>query len=476
MVEVRGELGDDPQFISENTVDTYAESIVRYRNISYRDGVMRQYQDAQKRYEQQRRRQEADERQQCGRRNSTRSAARRDNRSMSPPRDRVVQNTRRRESRPAPSALAPPIEPVGPHAQVAFILSEVFRNAMSPEALNNNNTNMTTALLNMLNTLGLTRENIQKLDYLFIPFHHWENQHFFLMGLAPKQGFVFLIDSCTNTYPKNTYPVQSLLALALYVCPLDVSWPMYGNWSSREWQEDESPNCARQGDWHNCGVFTCTNMLCLAFGYRLMCYKNRDLDISKRHRMAAELLADGFGTPPFDYQLFDLPTAIEAHREDYEWNPAGTIAVRGYTTLFRSSSTRIPLRLIPEDDPMYAPDPEVEDHWPDQFSTRYHSKAGFVYSTPLNISTVHTRSRSSIIEACIMYGVKDYELWSREPLDMFRRWFLNEIAGQIGRSRGGLVPMGSGDDVHAKAKADRAAMEGERNRRMNKVKDVRIRK
>jgi hypothetical protein len=32
--------------------------------------------------------------------------------------------------------------------------------------------------------------------------------------------------------------------------------------------------------------------MCLAFGYRLMCYRQRDMDIAKRHRMAAELGAD----------------------------------------------------------------------------------------------------------------------------------------------------------------------------------------
>jgi len=55
---------------------------------------------------------------------------------------------------------------------------------------------------------------------------------------------------------------------------------------------------------------------------------------------------------------------------------------------------------------------------------------------------------------------------------MIRCWFLSEIAGHFSRLRGGLVPMGCGDNVHAKAKANMAAMKADKDRRMKKVEDA----
>jgi hypothetical protein len=55
-------------------------------------------------------------------------------------------------------------------------------------------------------------------------------------------------------------------------------WPMYGQWNSWSQTTDNSPNAVQQHDTHNCGVFTCTNALCLAFGYDLLCYEEKDLN------------------------------------------------------------------------------------------------------------------------------------------------------------------------------------------------------
>lgn len=201
--------------------------------------------------------------------------------------------------------------------------------------------------------------------------------------------------------------------------------------------------------------------MCLAFGYRLMCYAQRDLNVGKRHRMAAELAADGFGAPPFDYKLFDLPTSVEAHRTDYFYmrdpmEPEDLFPedgleysedeekddVQGLPSKRRYPSTRILFSILATKDPEVAPEPPAEEHWPSQFSTKYHRKAGFIYSVPKNISEMHTVSKTAISRACRLYGVKNYEVWSREPLEMFRRWFLNEVAGKLSLLRGGLAPMG----------------------------------
>jgi len=453
---------NDPKFLSENVVDAYAECIVRYRNQVFETSVMKQFEEAQQRYAEAR-----------GRRPERQHGAnRRHSRSMSPLRGREAPNTRIRDSDPLPQ-LTPPAEPVGPHVQVGFILSETWRNALSPEALRNNGATMASALVRMLENLKFTPQSILALDYLFIPFYHWEKEHHLLMGIAPKQGFVFIIDSCSNTYPRDAYPVEALLALAFLVCPPEIKWPVYGLWQSRGWKEDDSPNCARQGDYHNCGVFTCTNMMCLAFGYRLMCYRQRDLNIGKRHRMAAELGADGFGPPPFDYQLLDLPTSVAAHRTDYRYTlPEVTreADVKGRAPQKQYPSTRIPFNLMLKEDQVPFPEPDPEEQWPSQFSTYYHRTAGFVYKVPLGVSNEHTVSKFSIVGACRFYGIKGWKIWSREPLGMFRRWFLNEVAGHVSRLQGGLIPMGYGEDLKWKAKKDTAALKADRDRRIQKIK------
>jgi hypothetical protein len=128
----RDDWEDDPKFLGEHVVDAYAECIVRYRNQVFQDSVMRQFQDAQQRYTEEKNRPE--ERQH--------GSNRRHSRSMSPRRGQATQNTRIRDPPPqltGPGAqLTPTTEPVGPHVQVAFILSETWRNALSPEALRNN--------------------------------------------------------------------------------------------------------------------------------------------------------------------------------------------------------------------------------------------------------------------------------------------------------------------------------------------------
>jgi hypothetical protein len=80
-----------------------------------------------------------------------------------------------------------------------------------------------------------------------------------LMGLAPKRGFSFIIDSRDGYYTREVNPARRLYILALMICPDDKAWPLYGQWAWSEEGgdnvEDDSPNCARQGDYHNCGVF-----------------------------------------------------------------------------------------------------------------------------------------------------------------------------------------------------------------------------
>jgi hypothetical protein len=176
---------------------------------------------------------------------------------------------------------------------------------------------MTEGIATIMKNIGPTVKKILTLDYLFIT--NFDGKHHILMGIAPKQGVTFIIDSFQKTYPLEDFPARELKALALHICPDDKTWPIYGKWTAKKDMKDldDSPPSVKQGDMRNCGVFTSTNMMCLAFGYALMCYRQRDCNISKRHRMAIELANDGFGPPPFDYQLLDVPTNIDGYRTNY---------------------------------------------------------------------------------------------------------------------------------------------------------------
>lgn len=69
-------------------------------------------------------------------------------------------------------------------------------------------------------------------------------------------------------------------------------------WSARSLTKDKSPNGPQQCDGYNCGAFTITNVFCLAFGYRILCYAQNqgqeDLERWKKPRVIFELRQGGF--------------------------------------------------------------------------------------------------------------------------------------------------------------------------------------
>jgi hypothetical protein len=83
------------------------------------------------------------------------------------------------------------------------------------------------------------------------------------------------------------------------------------------------------------------------------------------------------------------------------------------------------------------------------------------------VADIHTVSKTTIRHNCRQFGVKGYEFWSQEPLKIFRRWFLNEVAGNY---REVLRPIGYGDDSVGISKAKFAVFESQRRRK--KLPDV----
>jgi hypothetical protein len=489
--------------ISDKILGTYFDFIIRYKNQTYHDSVI---QDFEARHPP-----------------KQNKKAKKGKKAV---RDRGgASKARRRSASPEPdSDDSEP--PQGPHRKVAYISNDTFSEAMGGRR-NLSTNGITTRIERFLADLEMTVSQVQELDYLFLPYFF--DAHHVLMGIAPKQGFTFIIDSCQWARAKEEFPVKYLMALALHLCPADKEWPIFGKWAIADESDPDSLLCAKQGDLHNCGVFTSTNMMCLSFGYRLMCYRNRDLDVGKRHRIAAEIAAGGFGEAPFDYQILDVPESVAAYRTGYQYQPpqgpapagpagpAGSAAPSaapnanatgagdtedeedGYSQTEdeylwsdddydddydpnagalpadrRYPSTRMRFKFHPkEDTPTIEKAKASEMLWPAQFDSTYYKKAGFVYKTPVNIAEIHLESKSSILRACKRFGVKNYGFWSREPLKMFRRWFQNEVAGNINILTKGLKPMGHGENLPKMAKdcrkQRRTQLLGNRLRRRNNI-------
>lgn len=158
-------------------------------------------------------------------------------------------------------------------------------------------------------------KDMARLDYIFIP--HRESTHWALLGIAPKQRMIFVIDSIfwsEQAWQPEIRPLAELVWQELAESDLlDREWllitPSYNN-MNKSWK---NRIYVRQKDEESCAVFVCTNALCLAFGYPLLCYSNEP-DKSKndmprkRRRMAMELLRNGFVPANYNYPLLDVPT------------------------------------------------------------------------------------------------------------------------------------------------------------------------
>lgn len=138
-------------------------------------------------------------------------------------------------------------------------------------------------------------ENFQQLDYLLMPILDDEllheddpGWHYLLLCLAPKQRALIIMDSALDKGYNNVHewPLDHLRAILLHILNLNnyneaksEGWNLYNEWCSKSPKNDpRSPPCKKQGDHYNCGIYTCTNALCLCFGYDLMCYKYDYLD------------------------------------------------------------------------------------------------------------------------------------------------------------------------------------------------------
>ncbi|KUJ18889.1 uncharacterized protein LY89DRAFT_732428 [Mollisia scopiformis] len=347
----------------------------------------------------------------------------------------------------------------------------------------------------------------RELDFLFIPYIKYIT-HSVLVGIAPKQRFAFVIDSGPEKYNISHDLSRSISALILTLSP-DIKWArdnkrpqqgewrMYGEWSHRSQTTDDGPNAAQQDDEYNCGVFTATSAMCLAFGFRLNCFVEGDLDKRKKPRMAAEFANGGFFGPGFDYDLLDLPqigvqpppspkapayTAPKPHATPTA--QPSTAPKRKQSILRRFFSKKRKhdgsggdreQRGLGEDDssesegsdgesddedslpipkePLYTPEqvfyalnltPKTTSKkrknavaYPPQFDSKVHQQAILIYDIPEEFNLQDRNySKRELKQACRDFRVVDWKPWSFERQGFFMKFVMSEIGAIMARRRG----------------------------------------
>lgn len=206
-----------------------------------------------------------------------------------------------------------------------------------------------------------------------------------------------------------------------------VDWPIYVQWAHRGHEKsDGSPNVPRQGDYWNCGIFTATNAMCLAFGYDLLCYRQRDLENGphndlepprgKRARMAAELFQGLDFDPPFNYDLLDIPTKPPEKTRQGPIPPG-----------HEGEQAQPPQEMQGVEQGAFEPEFENTADWPVQFSSQFFSRAGFIYKPNEEESDYWNplQTRRELVQACESRMVLGYEAWVEKGVTLFKRWAIN---------------------------------------------------
>lgn len=130
--------------------------------------------------------------------------------------------------------------------------------------------------------------SLLQVDTFFMPVNIGGN-HWTLMAIRPVARTVEFIDSFFSDGRRYFPRIQELLKAQLGKLYIHDEW---------EYKSGEGI-CTAQVNGYDCGVFVCTNALCVALGLKTTCYKESDL-LNQRQNIAAVLLNRGF-TGDFDW-------------------------------------------------------------------------------------------------------------------------------------------------------------------------------
>ncbi|KAE8454668.1 hypothetical protein EG329_000291 [Mollisiaceae sp. DMI_Dod_QoI] len=341
-------------------------------------------------------------------------------------------------------------------------------------AVKNKDQELSGDIRGILSAKRITKENFQTLDFLFIPYIDKCNGHYMLLGFAPKQRYMFLVDSSDMQQINLEANLRNtLLAILNYLVPEEADrerWDI--NFSYTAAEEKSERKAILQRDAYNCGIYTCTNALLLAFGYSLTCYTAREIDQFRKPRMVAEFRNGGF-SGLYKYDLIELPppsentgpthsyaAAIQAQKDeeakmmsdddtspdDHETFGLDDTTMIGSstttTTVAQQGSTLSTKVIFPTATECLVKDiasgkvrPESLDRpMAAQFSPSTHKRNRIMYAFPhINFKEAMECSKEEMIQACKNFPITNWEQWSAQPKDFFLRWMMSEMGATMAR-------------------------------------------
>jgi hypothetical protein len=339
---------------------------------------------------------------------------------------------------------------------------------------------------------------------------------------APKQRRLFVVNSFPfDRFHKDVqYYRDTMLALLRYLVPREDrdQWDMDVDMvrSSEVSDNAEINKAVMQRDAYNCGIYVCTNALCVAFGYDLKCFKPREIDQFRKQRMIAEMRNGGFNGL-YNYDMFELPQGpgenpsqwnyrklLAAHRlrngerlpEGLDDSPKGS---EGSSSATESSGD-------PEDTPQGSNEDGNEDNdearglgnididvanlltekmaprpifptasqclWIDNdlgiprlesierpVDPQYNARYGVLYPFyHVDFNEAVKCSKEEMIEACKNFPIANWERWCDLEKDFFLDWMMTEMGATMSRIHKDPTPpfpgLGDGYEIWLKWKAE----------------------
>jgi sentrin-specific protease 1 len=133
--------------------------------------------------------------------------------------------------------------------------------------------------IRLMKRMKVEGSSLLEVDTILVPVNL--NSHWTLIVVRPVARTIEYLDSLGGSHHKFVYHMKEWLKTILGKAYIDSEWTVLAT------------KCAIQSNGYDCGVFLCTNALCVIFGLDTWCYKGHDMT-QQRKNIAAVLLNRGF--------------------------------------------------------------------------------------------------------------------------------------------------------------------------------------
>ncbi|KAG9243894.1 hypothetical protein BJ878DRAFT_508659 [Calycina marina] len=141
--------------------------------------------------------------------------------------------------------------------------------------------NKAKSTIRLMKRMKIEGQALLKVDTMYVPV--CEDSHWMLGAVRPGARTIEFFDSFGSVSKAARFvaEMKEFLKVHLGAAYVDEEWKVPGT------------GCARQRNGYDCGVFVCTNALCVAMGLDTTCYREEDLN-QQRRNIAAVLMNNGF--------------------------------------------------------------------------------------------------------------------------------------------------------------------------------------